>query len=99
MYGLPNECACCACDPSVHLSVPSIGFVCVFVCQRLSPHLRVWEQVFALLMLFLCVIWHTMWSGKSEQEPAVAVHLALSGNCIQSAFLHLVKVRLFCCSL
>ena len=24
-----NECASCACDPSVHLSVPSIGFVCV----------------------------------------------------------------------
>ena len=25
-----KECACCACDPTVHLSVPSIGFV--FVC-------------------------------------------------------------------
>ena len=22
-----NECACSACDPRVHLSVPSIGFV------------------------------------------------------------------------
>ena len=32
------ECACCACDPSVHLSVPSICFVCVFVCRKLSPH-------------------------------------------------------------
>ena len=38
-----KECACCACDPSVHLSVHSIGFVCVFVCRKLSPHLRVWE--------------------------------------------------------
>ena len=36
-----KECACCACDPIVHLSVPSIGFVCVCVCRRLSPHLRV----------------------------------------------------------
>ena len=27
-----KECACCACDPSVHLSVLSIGFVYVFVC-------------------------------------------------------------------
>ena len=36
-----KECACCACDPNVNLSVPSIGFVCVFVCQKLSPHLRV----------------------------------------------------------
>ena len=36
-----KECECCACDPSVHLSVPSIGFVYVFVCRKLSPHLRV----------------------------------------------------------
>ena len=33
-----SECASCACDPSVHLSVPSIGFVYVFVCQKFSPH-------------------------------------------------------------
>ena len=25
----------------VHLSVPSIGFVCVFVCRKLSAHIRV----------------------------------------------------------
>ena len=36
-----NECACCTCDPSVHLSVPSIGFVYVFVCRKLSPLLGV----------------------------------------------------------
>ena len=35
-----KQCACCACDPSVHLSVPSIGFVYVFVSRKLSPHLR-----------------------------------------------------------
>ena len=35
-----KECACCARDLSVHLSVLSIGFVCVFVCRKLSPHLR-----------------------------------------------------------
>ena len=34
-----KECACCTCDPSMHLSVPSIGFVYVFVCRKLSPHL------------------------------------------------------------
>ena len=38
-----KECAGCACDPSVHLSVPSIGFVYVFVCRKLSPHIRVSE--------------------------------------------------------
>ena len=35
-----KECACCACDPSVHLSVRSIGFVYGFVCRKLFPHLR-----------------------------------------------------------
>ena len=65
-----TECACCACDPNVHLSVPSICFVCVFVCRKLSPQfksLRAGSQVFALLVLFLWVILHTMWSGKSMQ--------------------------------
>ena len=33
--------ACCACDPIVHLSVHSICFICVFVCRKLSPHLKV----------------------------------------------------------
>ena len=29
-----KECACSACDPSVHLCIPSIGFVYVFVCRK-----------------------------------------------------------------
>ena len=29
-----KEYACCACDPSVHLSIPSIGFVYVCVCRK-----------------------------------------------------------------
>ena len=33
----------------------------------LFKSLRAGFQVFALLMLFLCVILHTMWSGKSLQ--------------------------------
>ena len=36
-----KECVCCACDPSLHRSFPSICFVYVFVCRKLSPHLRV----------------------------------------------------------
>ena len=31
-----KECVCCACDPNVHLDVPSIGLVCV--CRKLSPN-------------------------------------------------------------
>ena len=34
-----KECVCCACDPNERLSAPSICFVCVFVCRKLSPHL------------------------------------------------------------
>ena len=65
-----RECACCVCVPSVHLSVPSIGFVYVFCMSEVSSSfksLRAGLQVFALLMLFLCVIFHIMWSGKSLQ--------------------------------
>ena len=29
-----KECVCCACDLSVHLDDPSIGFVYVCVCQK-----------------------------------------------------------------
>ena len=36
-----KECAYYACDPSVHLSVPSIGFVYIFVCRKLYHNLRV----------------------------------------------------------
>ena len=34
-------CVCCACDPSCPIDAPSICFVCVFVCRKLSPHLGV----------------------------------------------------------
>ena len=36
-----KECVCCVCDPNERLSAPSICFVCVFVCRKLSPHLGV----------------------------------------------------------
>ena len=36
-----KKCVCCACDPNERLNDPSICFVCVFVCRKLSPHLGV----------------------------------------------------------
>ena len=36
-----KEYVYCACDPNERLSAPSICFVCVFVCRKLSPHLGV----------------------------------------------------------
>ena len=65
-----KKSACCACDSSVHLSVLSIGFICVFCMSEVISSfksLRTGSEVFALLMMFLCVILHTMWSGKSLQ--------------------------------
>ena len=60
----PKECACCGCYPSMHLSVPSLVF---FMSEVISSFkiLKAGSHVFALLMLFLCVILHIMWSGKS----------------------------------
>ena len=53
-----KECACFACDPSVHLSVRYIGFVYVFVCRRPSPHLRVRQLDHRCLLLLCCLfVW------------------------------------------
>ena len=44
---------------------------CLWFCMLevifLFKSLRAGSQVFALLMLFLCVILHTMWSGNGMQ--------------------------------
>ena len=61
-----KECVCCASDHSVRLNAPSICFCMSEVIPPLKS-LRAGSQVFALLMLFLCVILHTMWSDKSLQ--------------------------------
>ena len=40
MYSVPvGACVSCACGPSERLDAPSIWFVCVLVCRKLSPHL------------------------------------------------------------
>ena len=74
-----KECVCCACDPSVHLSVPSICYV--IVCRKVISSfksLRTGSQVFALIMLFLWVILHTTWSGKSMQLLCILLFGMLS---------------------
>ena len=57
------ECVCCACGPSERLDAPSICF-CLWFCMSevISSfrNLRAGSQVFALFMLFLCVILHTV---------------------------------------
>ena len=86
-----KECVCCACDPNERLSAPSICFVCVFVCQKLTG-----SQVFALIMLFLCVVLHTMSSGKSLQLLCI---LPFGMLCLSAISMMFVKILLAVCML
>ena len=54
--------------------------------------LRAGSQVFALLMLFLCVILHTMPSGKSLQLPFGML-------CLSAISMMFVKILLAVCML
>ena len=58
--------------------------------------LRAGSQVFALLMLFLCVILHTMWSGKSLQLLCLFTFGMLCLSAISMVF---VKIMLVVCIL
>ena len=58
--------------------------------------LRAGSQVFALLMLFLCVILHTMWSGKSLQLLCI---LPFSMLCISTISMIFGKILLAVCML
>ena len=70
MYGLPKK-MCVLCLLSQCAYKCSFHMCCLWFCMSdvISSFktLRARSQVFALLMLFICVSLHTMWSGKSEQ--------------------------------
>ena len=52
--------------------------------------LRAGSQVFALLMLLLCVILHTMWSGKSLQLWCILPFGMLCLFAISMMFVHIM---------
>ena len=52
--------------------------------------------MFALLMLFLCVILHTMWSGKCMQLLCI---LPFGMFCLSAISMMLVKIMLAVCML
>ena len=56
--------------------------------------LRAGSQVVALLMLFLCVILHTIWSGKSMQLLCILLFGML---CLSAISRMLVKIMLAVC--
>ena len=58
--------------------------------------LRAGSQVFALLILFLCVILHTMFSGKSMQLICI---LPFGMLCLSAISMMFVKIMLAVCML
>ena len=87
-----TECACCACD----LSVPSICFVCMSEVISSFKSLGAGSQVFALLVLFLWMILHTLWSGKSLQ---LLCSLPFGMLCLSAISMMFVKILLTVCML
>ena len=92
------ECVCCACGPSEHLDVPSICFMCLCMSEVIASfrNLRTGSQVFSLLMLFICVILHTMSSGRSLQLFCIFPFGML---CLSAISMRFVNIMLAVCIL
>ena len=93
--GSSKVCVCCACDPIMRLDAPSICFVCRKFMSSFKS-LRAGSQVFALLMLFLCVNLHTMWLGKSLQLLCI---LPFEMLCLCAIGMMIVKIMFAVCML
>ena len=72
------------------------SWVCVWKVISSFRSLRAGSQVFALLMLFLCVILHTMWSDKSLHLPWIVPFGILCLSAIRMMF---VRILLAVCML
>ena len=90
-----KECVCCACDPNGRLSTPSICF-CMSEVISSFRSLRAGSPVFAVLMLFLGVILHTMSSDKSLQLLCI---LPFGMLCLSAISMMFVKFLLAVCML
>ena len=88
MYGL-KECACCVLDSSLHLR-RSLHRFCLCICMSevicSFKSFTAGSQLFALLMLFLCVILHTIWSCKSLQLLCILPFVMLCLSAISMMF-------------
>ena len=100
MSGLSmSACVCCACSHIMHLDAPSIMFYLCFCMSKVISSfksLTPGSQVFSLLMVFLCVMLHTMWSGKSLQLLCIILFDMLWMSAISMMF---VKIMLSVCML
>ena len=90
-----KECVCCACD--LNELLPYVLFVfCMSEVISSIRSLRAVSQVFALLMLFLCVILHAMSSDKSLQLLWI---LPFGMLCLSAISMMFVKILLAVCML
>ena len=89
------QSVCCACDPNERLSAFHMFYLCFCMSEVISSFrsLRAGSQVFALLMLFLCVILHTMSSGKSLQLLCI---LPFGMLCLSAISMMFVKIMWQC---
>ena len=91
-------CVCCFCGPSERLDAPSISWLVFCMSEVITSFksLRAGSQVFALLILFLCVSLHTMSSGRSLQLQCIFPFGMLYLSAITMMF---VKILLAVCKL
>ena len=91
-------CVCCAYGASERLDTPTICCLCSCMSEVISSFrsLRAGSQVFALLMLFLCVILHIMSLGKSLQLLCIYPFGML---CLSAISMMFVKILLAVCIL
>ena len=98
MFVLPKSmCVVPVITMSVKVLLSYVLFVfCMSEVISSFRSLRAGSQVFALLMLFLCVILHTMSSGKSLQLLCILPFGMLCSSAISMMF---VKIMLAVCML
>ena len=99
MYGLPKN-VCVLCLRSQCASKCSFHRFCLCFCMSevisSFKSMRAGSQVFALLMVCICVILHTMWSGKSLQLLCI---LPFAMLCLSDISMMFVKIWLAVCML
>ena len=99
MYGLPHNVRVVPVIP-VCVSKCSFHMFCLCFCMSevisSFKSFRAGSQVFALLIFFLLVILHTMWSGKSIQLLCI---LPFGMLCLSAISMMFVKIMLAVCML
>ena len=95
MYGLPYNVCVVPVIPVASRCSFHMFCLCFYMSEVISPFrsLRTGSQMFDLLMFFLCVILHTMSSGKSLQLLCISPFGML---CLSAISIMFVKIMLEC---